>query len=321
MNRRAFLAALAASGLLPCAAAAQTYPTKPIRLIVTFAAGGPADLFGRALAGGMSTSLGQQVVVESRTGAGGLTGLSALAHSAADGYTLGLAGAAALSTIPFMVPSMPFDWRADLSALTLVARVPEVLVVSSSLGINSMQQLVGLAKAKPRTVNFGSAGVGSITHLAGELVREQAQVDVVHVPYRGAAPAVNDLLGGHVQFVIADVPVLLPHIQSGAVKPLAVTSAQRTKVLPDVPTTAEAGYPAVLSDNWYGLVAPAGMPAEILDVVQKAAIAAIRSDELERQFETQAAIPSPTTPEAFVAFIEAEQAKWGPLVRATGAKL
>lgn len=321
MHRRAFLAALAASGLLPCAAAAQTYPTKPIRLIVTFAAGGPADLFGRALASGMSTSLGQQVVVESRTGAGGLTGLSALAHSTADGYTLGLAGAAALSTIPFMVPSMPFDWKTDLSALTLVARVPEVLVVSSSLGINSMQELVSLARAKPRTVNFGSAGVGSITHLAGELVREQAQVNVVHVPYRGAAPAVNDLLGGHVQFVIADVPVLLPHIRSGAVKPLAVTSAQRTKVLPDVPTTAEAGYPAVLSDNWYGLVAPAGMPAEVLGVVQKAAVATLRSEELERQFETQAAIPSPTTPEAFVAFIEAEQAKWGPLVRATGAKL
>jgi tripartite-type tricarboxylate transporter receptor subunit TctC len=321
MDRRTFLAALAASGLLPRAAAAQPYPAKPIRLIVTFAAGGPADLFGRALAAGMSTELGQQVVVESRTGAGGLTGLSAAAHSTPDGYTLCLAGAAALSTIPFMMASMPFDWKTELTPLTLVARVPEVLVVNPSLGVATLPELVAHAKAKPRTVNFGSAGVGSITHLAGELLRDQALIDVVHVPYRGAAPAVNDLLGGHVQFVIADIPVLLPHIQAGAVKPLAVTTAKRTTVLPEVPTTTELGYPGVLSDNWYGLVAPGGLPSEIAAVLHKAATATLRSDELARQFETQAAIPSPTTGAEFVAFIESEQAKWGPLVKSTGARL
>jgi tripartite-type tricarboxylate transporter receptor subunit TctC len=321
MDRRSFMAALGATALLPRAAAAQAYPTRPIRLIVAFAAGGPADLFGRVLAGGMSTLLGQQVIVEARAGAAGLTGIDAVAKAEPDGYTLGLAGAAALSTVPFMNDRMPFDWEKDLALLTLVSRVPEVVTVNAKLGIKTAADFIAYAKANPRKINFGSSGTGSITHLAGELFKAEAGIDIVHVPYRGAAPAVTDLVAGHIQMVTADLPVLLPHIQAGSVNALAVTTKARTRALPDVPTTAEIGLPKVVSDNWYGLVAPSRLGAEVAEKIRAAALATLRSPELIRQFETQEAIPSPTSTEEFVAFVKAERAKWGPLIAATGAKL
>src|SRR5712691_1284974 len=327
MNRRALISALLAGLLLPiaalwpAAACAQSYPTKPLKLIVPFPAGGPADLFARSLGSAMSAELGQQVVIENRAGVGGLAGVDALAKSAPDGYTIGLNGAAALSAIPFMVSKMPFDWQKDLALLTLVVRVPEVLVVHPSVGAKTLQDFVAYARANPRKINYGSAGTGSITHLAVELLKTEAKIDIVHVPYRGAAPAVNDLLGGHFQMIVLDTPVLLPHIRSGAVKALAVTSATRSAVLPDVPTTGEAGFKTVLSDNWYGLSAPAGVPTDILDKLHKAATAALGSAELKKQFSSQDATPSPMTSGEFVAFVKAEQAKWGPVVIATGAKL
>jgi tripartite-type tricarboxylate transporter receptor subunit TctC len=311
---------LAVCALHPGMARGQGYPAKPVRLIVAFAAGGPADLFARALANEMSSELGQQVFVENRTGAAGVAGIDAVAKSAPDGYTLGLAGAAALSSVPFMIAKMPFDWQKDLTMLTLVARVPEVITINAKLSARTGAEFVAYAKANPGKISFGSAGVGSITHLAAELFKTEAKIDIVHIPYRGAAPAVNDLLGGHVDMVVADVPVLLPHIQAGEIRAIAVTSASRTKTLPDVPTTAEVGYPKVLSDNWYGLVAPAGLPANIVEKIHTAAVAALKSSELAKQFALQAAIPSPTSPAEFSAFVKSEQAKWGPVVTATGAK-
>jgi tripartite-type tricarboxylate transporter receptor subunit TctC len=334
MNRRAAVLASLAAWLLPALgvqafnvqafnmqAWAQGYPSRPIKLIVPFPAGGPADLFARVLGNGMTTELGQQVVIENRAGVGGLSGVDALAKSAPDGYTIGLNGAAALSAIPFMVSRMPFDWQKDLALLTLVVRVPEVLVVHPSVTANTLQEFVAYAHANPKKINYGSAGTGSITHLAVELLKTEAKIDLVHVPYRGAAPAVNDLLGGHVQLVVLDTPVLLPHIRSGAVKALAVTSATRSAALPDVPTTTEAGLKNVISDNWYGLSAPAGVPADILDKLQRAATVALRSTELKKQFDSQDAVPSPMSPAEFAAFVKTEQAKWGPVVLETGAKL
>ena len=327
MNRRALMSALVAglllsvTALLPAAGWAQSYPAKPIKLIVPFPAGGPADLFARVLGGGMSAELGQQVVIENRAGVGGLTGVDALAKGAPDGYTIGLNGAAALSAIPFMVSKMPFDWQKDLALLTLVARVPEVVVIHPSLAANTLQDLVAYARANPRKISYGSAGTGSITHLAVELLKTEAKIDLVHVPYRGAAPAVNDLLGGHVQMVVLDTPVLLPHIRAGTVKALAVTSLTRSAALSAVPTTGEAGFKSVLSDNWYGLSAPAGVPPDVLDKLHKAAVATLRSAELKKQFDSQDAVPSPMTPSEFASFVKAEQAKWGPVVVATGAKL
>jgi tripartite-type tricarboxylate transporter receptor subunit TctC len=329
MNRRASMYALLAlpaaalflASQLPRTAWAQAFPTKPIKLLVPFPAGGPADLFGRALANGLPSELGQQIVIENRAGAGGVAGVDALAKSAPDGYTIGLNGAAALSAIPFMVSKMPFDWQKDLALLTLVVRVPEVLVVHPSLPVNTLQELVAYARANPRKINYGSAGIGTITHLAVELLRTEAKIDVVHVPYRGAAPAVNDLIGGHVQMVVLDTPVLLPHIRAGTVKALAVTSQTRSGALPDVPTTVEAGFKTVQSDNWYGLSAPAGVPPEIFDKLHKAVVSTLRSAELKKLFDSQDAVPAPTSPAEFAAFVKAEQAKWGPVVVATGAKL
>jgi tripartite-type tricarboxylate transporter receptor subunit TctC len=328
MKHRALTSALIATLLLPAAAAlwpaaawAQTYPVKPIKLIVPFPAGGPADLFARSLGNGLSAELGQQVIIENRAGTGGLAGVDALAKSAPDGYTIGINGAAALSAIPFMVSKMPFDWQKDLALLTLVARVPEVVVINPSLAASTLQDLVAHARANPGKINYGSAGTGSITQLAVELLKTEAKIDLVHVPYRGAAPAVNDLLGGHVQMVVLDTPVLLPHIRAGAVKALAVTSATRSAALPDVPTTGEAGFKSVLSDNWYGLSAPAGVPPDVFDKLHKAVITTLRSAELKKQFDSQDAVPSPMTPGEFASFVKAEQAKWGPVVVATGARL
>jgi tripartite-type tricarboxylate transporter receptor subunit TctC len=321
MNRRTLVSALIAGLFLPAAAHAQSFPAKPIKLIVPFPAGGPADLFARVLGGGMSAELGQQVVIENRAGVGGLAGVDALAKSAPDGYTIGLNGAAALSAIPFMVNKMPFDWQKDLALITVVVRVPEVLVVHPSLGVNTLQQLIDYARANPKQINYGSAGTGSITHLAVELLKTEAKIDLVHVPYRGAAPAVNDLLGGHVTLVVLDTPVLLPHIRSGAVKALAVTSATRSGALPDVPTTAEAGLKTVNSDNWYGLSAPAGVPPDVFDKLYKAATTTLRSDDVKKQFASQDAVPAPVTPSEFAALVKSEQAKWGPVVIATGAKM
>jgi tripartite-type tricarboxylate transporter receptor subunit TctC len=320
MNRRALIF-LMMVGALCQAAWAQPFPQKPIKLIVPFAAGGAADLFARTLANGMSAELGQQVFIEVHAGVGGLTGVDAAAKSAPDGYTICFAGAAALSAIPFMVSKMPFDWQKDLALLTTVVRVPEVVIVTPTLGVNTLQEFVAYARANPGKINFGSAGAGSITHLGAELLKSEASINIAHVPYRGIGPAITDMLGGHIQMLVGDVPFLVPHIQSGAVRALAVTSGARTAALPDVPTTGETGYPAVNSDNWYGLVAPARTPANVLNRLRNAAVATLQSAELKKKFDDQYAFASPTTPEEFAAFIRAEQAKWRPVVAATGVKL
>ena len=272
MMRRTLIAigiiAVASSAVL-----AQAFPLKPVKLIVPFAAGGAADLFARTLAAGMSTELGEQVIIEVHAGVGGLTGVNVVAKSAPDGYTLCLAGSAALSAIPFMVSRMPFDWQKDLALLTIVVRVPEAVVVTPALGINSLAEFVAYARANPGKINFASAGTGSITHLAAELLKREAKIDIGHVPYRGIGPAITDMVGGHIQMLVGDVPSLVPHVQSGSIRALAITSAARIAALPDVPTTAEAGYPSVNSDNWYGLVAPAGTSARILEQLRNAAVA------------------------------------------------
>jgi tripartite-type tricarboxylate transporter receptor subunit TctC len=316
-------ALLAAFGLVlwTTAAMPQSFPTRPVKLVMTFAAGGPADMFTRVLANDMSRDLGQQVFVEVHAGAGGMTGVDFTAKSTPDGYTICFAGAASLTTIPFMVDKMPYDWQQDLSLLTPAVRVPEAIVISSSLGVDTLPAFVEYARAHPGKINFGSAGAGTITHLGAELLKDEAKINIIHVPYRGVAPAMTDLLGGQIQMLVADVPVLLPQIKSGAIKALAITSGTRISALPEVPTTAEMGYPRVVSDNWYGLIAPAGIPADILDRLRHAAIVALNSDDLKKQYATFNAAPFPATPQQFHDFILSEQAKWEPIIRKTGVKL
>ena len=306
--------------LVPALGFGQAYPNKPVRLIVGFPAGGPADIFGRALAQGMASELGQPVVVENVSGVGGLLGVDRAAKAAPDGYTLCINSASPLVIAPYSLSKIPYDVKKDFAFITLVVRVPEVVAVHPSLPVNSLSDLIAHAKANPGKVNFGSAGSGSITHLAGELLKAEAKVDLVHVPYKGAAPAVNDLLGGQVQMGIFDVPVLLGHIRSGKLKALAITSANRAPSLPDVPTTAELNYPNVNSDNWYGLVAAAATPPEIQRRVHSAAVAALRSRAVEEQFSKVGGIASPGTPQEYAAFIASEQAKWSKIVQAIGFK-
>ena len=276
---------------VPAFALGQAYPAKPVRMIVPFPAGGPADIFGRGLAQAMGAELGQPVVIENIGGVGGVLGVDRALKSAPDGYTLAFNSGSTLSIAPYSFAKMPYDVKKDVALITLVVRVPEVLAVHPSLPVNSLAELVEHARKNPGKVNFGSAGGGSITHLAGELLKAEAKIDLVHVPYKGAAPAVNDLLGGQVQMGIFDVP-----------------------------TTAEGRYPNVTSDNWYGLVAPAATPAEVQKKVHAAAVAALQSSSLREQYAKIGGIAAPGTPQEYAAFLAAEQAKWSKVVAAIGFK-
>jgi tripartite-type tricarboxylate transporter receptor subunit TctC len=306
--------------LLPALALAQSYPAKPIRMIVPFPAGGPADIFGRGLAQGMSTELGQPVIIENVGGVGGVLGVDRALKSAPDGYTLGFNSGSTLSIAPYSFAKLPYDVKKDVAFITLVVRVPEVLAVHPSLPVNSLADLVSYAKANPGKISYGSAGGGSITHLAMELLKAEAKVDMVHVPYKGAAPAVNDLLGGQVVAGIFDVPILLGHVRSGKLKALSVTSASRAPTLPDVPTTAEGKLPNVTSDNWYGLIVPAATPADVQKKLHAAAVSALQSSSLKDQYSRVGGIASPGSPQEFAAFLAAEQAKWSQVVNAIGFK-
>jgi len=289
-------------------------------MIVGFPAGGPADIFGRSLAQGMSGELGQTVLVENISGVGGVIGVDRALKSAPDGYTMVLNSASPLVIAPYSLAKLPYDVKKDIALITLVVRVPEVVAVHPSLPVGSFAELLAYAKANPGKVNFGSAGSGSITHLAGELLKAEAKLDLVHVPYKGAAPAVNDLLGGQVQMGIFDVPVLLGHIRSGKLKALAITSASRAPSLPDVPTTVELSYPNVNSDNWYGLIMPAATPPDIQGRVHAAALAALKSAAVIEQFAKVGGLASPGTPQEYAAFLASEQAKWSKVVAAIGFK-
>ena len=234
--------------------------------------------------------LGQPMIVENVGGVGGVLGVDRAAKAAPDGYTLVLNSGSTVAIAPFSMAKMPYDVKKDLAYITTVVLVPEVLAVNPSLPVNSLKELVDYAKANPGKINFGSAGGGTVTHLAGELLKVEAQVNLVHVPYKGAAPAVTDMLSGQVQMGVFDVPVLIAHIRAGKLKPLALTSAKRTPLLPNVPTTAEAGYGKVISDNWYGLVGPAGIPPRDLKRLHGAAIAALRVPALVEAYGKVAGI-------------------------------
>jgi tripartite-type tricarboxylate transporter receptor subunit TctC len=314
------LVALIGAILLPGAVAAQTYPSRPIKLVVPFPPGGPNDIIARVVAQRMSELFGQTVVIDNRGGAGGVVGTEAIAKAAPDGYTIGIASAGAIAISASLVERVPYDSTKDLTAITLVASVPELLVVPAGLNVNSFAELVAMINAKPGQMNFASTGPGSMPHLAGELLKINGKLNIVHVPYRGAAPAVNDLLGGQVQMMFADIPVLLPHVQAGKLKALAIASKARSPSLPDVKTLGELGLANVDAENWYGMVGPAKMPADIIAKLNAVTVEALKSPDVIQKLSPQGANLVGNKPEEFAVFIKSEIAKWAKVVEASGAK-
>ena len=303
----------------PASVLAQDFPTKPIRLIVPFPPGGPNDLIGRVIGQRMSEILKQSVVVENRSGQGGVTGTDAVAKSPPDGYTIAITSAGALAISPSM-EKVAYETLKDLQPITLVAKVPEMLVVATSVPANDMKALVALAKSQPGKLNFASSGPGSLPHLAGELFKLTAKIDIVHVPYRGAAPAMNDLLAQQVQMVFLDLPVLLPQIKAGKLKPIAVGAPQRVPSAPDVPTTAEVGMPGLLTENWYGMVAAAKTPPNIVAALNKAAVEAMKDPAVVEKLASQGATLVGDSPEHFAAFIDSETKKWAKVIKDAGVQ-
>ena len=299
--------------LLPAVAAAQDFPTKPIRLIVPFPAGGPNDIIARVIGQRMSELTRQPVLIDNRGGQAGVLGTDAVAKANPDGYTIGIA----LVISPTM-EKVPYDVSKDFAPVTLVVTVPEMLVVASNVPAKSMTELVALAKAQPGKFNFASAGVGGLPHLAGELFKLTAKIDVVHVPYRGAAPAINDLLGQQVQMAFLDLPVLLPHIKAGTLQPIALGARQRVPTAPDVPTTAEVGMPDLLIENWYGMVAPAKTPEAIVAALNRIANEAMADPSVKEKLADQGLTVAGDTPEHFRGFIDAETKKWAKVINDAG---
>jgi tripartite-type tricarboxylate transporter receptor subunit TctC len=301
-------------------AEAPDYPTRPIRLVIAFPAGGPTDFVGRLLADKMKELVGQSVIIENKAGANGALGADYVAKSEPDGHTLFLTTVGAVAITPGMRNDLPYDSLRDFAPITLVVRNTTILVVRADLPVNSAKDLAALAKAKPGEIPFASTGVGSMPHLALELYQAAGNVRFLHVPYRGAAPALTDLLGGQVQGLFADAPVLLSQIQSGKIKAIAAASNQRTEVLPDVPTLAEQGFPDTHAENWYGLLAPSRTPKAVLAKLHGVVIAALNDPDIRRKLVQSGAVPAPTSPEEFGRLLKAEIDRWGRVVRANNIK-
>ncbi|WP_431305696.1 Bug family tripartite tricarboxylate transporter substrate binding protein [Sediminicoccus sp. BL-A-41-H5] len=317
ITRRATLMLPALAG----GAQAQSFPDQPIRMIVPFAAGGPADIIARVVARVMSERLGRPVVVESRAGAGGVIGVDAAAKARPDGHTLVMASSGAIVILPHLRANMPYDPLRDLAPVGQVLGVPQIVSVAPGLGIRSLSELVAMARARPGQLAFGSAGIGSSLHMAGELLKLRTGIDITHIPYPGAAPAVTDLFAGRIQILLADVPALISQVRAGALPALAVTAEQRIAVLPDVPTAIEAGVPGLVSETWYGVLGPAGIPAERIMILNAAIRAATEEGEARRVLTEQGGRIVGDSPEAFAAFIRQTYSAWGEVVRATGARL
>jgi tripartite-type tricarboxylate transporter receptor subunit TctC len=304
--------------LLPASiAAAQDFPNKTIRLIVPFPPGGPNDIIARVIGQRMSELLKQPVLIDNRGGQGGAFGTDAVAKAKPDGYTIAISSAGALAISPSM-EKVGYDTLTDLQPVTLIATVPEMLVVATNVPAKNMDELIALAKAQPGKLNFASSGPGSLPHLAGELLKLTAGIDIVHVPYRGAAPAINDLLGQQVQMTFLDLPVILPQIRAGALRPIAIGSPQRAATAMEVPTTAEAGMPDLRIENWYGMVAPAGTPEAVVATLNRIAIEAMQDPVVKEKLAVQGLTLIGDTPEHFRSFIDAEIRKWAAVIKDAG---
>jgi len=316
---RTLITGLSVLPLLAAMASAEDFPSKQIRLIVPFPPGGPNDIIARVVGQRMSELAKQVVVIDNRGGQAGVLGTDAVAKANPDGYTIGIVSASALAISPTM-EKVPYDVPRDFAPITLVVTVPEMLVVAGNVPARTMAELIALAKAQPGKFNFASAGVGGLPHLAGELLKLTANIDIVHVPYRGAAPAINDLLGQQVQMAFLDLPVLLPHIKAGTLYGIALGARERAPTAPDVPTTAEVGMPDLLIENWYGMIAPAKTPGSIVAALNRIANEAMADPSVQQKLADQGLTVAGDTPEQFRQYIDAEARKWARVIKVSGVE-
>jgi tripartite-type tricarboxylate transporter receptor subunit TctC len=311
-------AVVIASTIFP--ASAQDYPNRPITLVISFAPGGSTSIVGRVVADKMSEVLGQSIVVDNRGGAGGTIGTRAVAKSAPDGYTLLLGYTGTLAIGPSLYQNAGYDPRKDFAPIGMIGHAPNSLVVHPSFPAKSVAEVIAHAKANPRKVSYGSAGVGTVSHVSGEYFATAAGIQLVHVPYRGTGPALTDLIGGHIPMAFAPIPATHGPMSTGQLRGLAVTSAKRSSLVPDMPTIAESGIPGFEASLFYGIVAPAGTPRPIVDKLNQALRTALASDEVRKRLVTDGAEPTPGSPEDYAAHIDADEKRWSVVVKASGAK-
>jgi tripartite-type tricarboxylate transporter receptor subunit TctC len=294
--------------------AAQQYPVRPIRLVVGFPAGGPTDIVARQLAPKMAEALGQQVIVDNRGGAGGMIATEQVAKAAPDGYTIIMGTIGGIAVAMSLNPSRGYDTLRDLAPITQSVTVTSILVTHPSVPAKNVRELLTLARAQPGRLNYGSSGNGTITHLAGELLKYMGKVEITHVPYKGGAPALTALVSGEVDMTYENSLIITPHIRSGRVKALAVTAAKRSKLLPDLPTIAET-LPGYSASGWYGLLAPAATPKPVIARLHTEAVKALRAPDVVERLSSQGAEPVGNSPEEFTAFVRSEISKWANLVK------
>jgi tripartite-type tricarboxylate transporter receptor subunit TctC len=300
------------------AAAADNYPSRPIRFIVPFPPGGGNDIVGRIVALKLGEGLGQQVVIDNRGGAGGTIGTDITAKAPPDGYTM-LINNISLAVNHTLFKKLPYDTLKDLQPVSLVGRQPNIVVVHPGVPAKSMRELLDMARAKPGSVNYGSGGIGTASHLATEMLKLMANVDMVHVPYKGLGPALTDLMGGRLHVIISTMASALPQMKTGKLRPLAVTTAQRSAFFPEVPTLNEAGVKGYEFSTWYGLLVPAGTPQPIVDRLNRETQKALGSALVKEQFVSQGLEPAGSSPQEFSGYLKSEVAKWAKVVKASGA--
>ena len=323
MKRRDFLSATvtgAFASAFPQQSFSQSYPSKPIKFVVGFAPGGATDVVGRLMGKKIGDALGQPVIIENRAGGSSNIGAEVVARTVADGYTFYVCAiTSAINASLF--PKLPFDFAKDFEPVALFAKVPNILVVHPTVPAKSLKELIDYARANPGKLSYASSGSGTSIHMCGELFKILAKVDLVHIPYKGSAPAMTDMIGGQVQVMFDNMPSALPHVKAGKLRALAVTSAQRSPSAPEVPTMGEAGLAGFDVQSWFGLVAPKGTPRDILVRVNAEAVKALGTAEIKERFMDLGAVPGLMSPEAFGDFIRAEISRWSEVVKASGAKV
>jgi tripartite-type tricarboxylate transporter receptor subunit TctC len=311
---------IAACAVAPASFAADTYPAKPIRMVVTFPAGGPTDVIVRAIGQKLTESWGYPVVVDNRGGAGGIIGSEIVAHAAPDGYTFLVGTAGGMTINPALRPNLSYDPFRDFSPVAMLVVNPQILVIHPAVPAKTLKELVALAKARPGQLNFASAGTGTATHLGLELLKLTAGIDVAHVPYKGGAPAVADLIAGQVQALFVSIPSVLPHVRAGKLRAIAVSSAKRSASAPDIPTVAESGYPDFEYSNWNALFAPAKTSPQMIRKMNAEIVRIISAPEMSRRLTVLGADPAPGSPEALARYMRTDHERWKKVIRSAGIK-